>query len=120
MYTITEQGRRRFHTLLHEVVRTYEVAHSGVEVGMIFLPYLGLDEAICLLEERREAVLARRGMVEREADSAAHLHERLARDHMLSMMDAELAWVARTLDRLYQHGREDGTALATSILNYSI
>lgn len=120
IYSITEQGRRRFHALLHEVVRTYEVAHSGVEVGMIFLPHLDLDEAICLLEERREAVLARRRMMERQADSADHLHERLARDHMLSMMDAEVIWVARTLDRLRQHEREDGTAPATALRGYSI
>ena len=114
VYTITDQGRRRFHELLRVVVRTYELSHSGVEVGMIFLPYLDPDDAIRLLEERHQAVLARRAVVEREASAADHLHEQLAQDHLLSMIDAELSWVERTLQRLRQRQRDGVSPLATS------
>lgn len=105
VYTLTDAGRRRFHELLRDVIRTYEVAHSGVEVSMIFLPYLEPQEIISLLEERRQAVLARRAVVERQAAAAGHLHEHLAQDHLLTMVDAELAWIARVLQHLCK--RED-------------
>jgi DNA-binding PadR family transcriptional regulator len=106
VYTLTDEGRLRFHELLRAVVRTYEVAHSGVEVGMIFLPYLEPQEIVSLLEARRQAVLARRDVVERQAAAAGHLHEHLAQDHLLAMMDAELAWIARVLQHLRDHQGE--------------
>jgi DNA-binding PadR family transcriptional regulator len=100
IYSLTERGRQRFHELLREVVRSYDLAHTGVEVGMIFLPYLDPDDAIHLLEERRQVVLARRAQMEHEARMGAHLHEQLALDHLLSLMDAEVAWSERSLQRL--------------------
>jgi len=100
VYALTDQGRQRFHELLREVVRSYEVAHTGIEVGMIFLPYLDPGEVSGLLEERRQEVLARRTAVERQMASSDHLHEQLAQDHLLSLIDAELDWIARTLRRL--------------------
>lgn len=101
VYTITDAGRQRFHALLREVLRTFELAHTGVEVGIVFLPYLSREEAIQLLEERRQAVLERRATIERETRAADHLHVSLARDHLLSLIDAELAWIARTVGRLH-------------------
>lgn len=104
IYAITEQGRDRFHTLLRAVMRTYEVAHNGVEVGMVFVPYLDPRETVQLLGERRQAVLARRSVVEGETRAHAHLHEQLAQDHLMSLMDAELAWIERALQRLCERG----------------
>lgn len=114
VYALTDQGQRRFHELLRAVVRTYEVAHSGVEVGMIFLPYLDPHDAAHLLEDRRQAVMARRAVVERQAADSSHLHEQLAQDHLLTMIDAELAWLARTLERLRQRQRDDVSFPAVS------
>jgi DNA-binding PadR family transcriptional regulator len=115
VYTLTDRGRRRFFELLREVVRTYELAHTGVEVGMVYLPYLAPQEAIPLLEERRQAVLARRTlMIEREARGGDHFHVQLARDHLLSLMDAELAWIERTLQRLREHYDDQRQADATA------
>lgn len=110
VYTLTEQGRQRFHELLRAVVRTYDVAHTGVEVGMIFLPHLDLSDAIHLLGERRQTVEERRDTVEREFAATSHLHEQLAQDHLLTMMDAELAWIARTLRRLLRRQQEQEDA----------
>jgi DNA-binding PadR family transcriptional regulator len=114
VYTLTDAGRERFHTLLRDVIRTYEPPHTGVEVGMMFLPRLDPHEVIHLLEERREAVLARRTVVEPDATSADQLHERLAQDHLLSLMDAELAWIDRTLYRLSRREESEAASRATS------
>ncbi len=106
VYAITESGRQRFHELLRDVLRTYDLPHSGVEVGMVFLPYLDVSEATQLLAERRNAVLERRTAVEGDMRESDHGHVSLAQDHLLCLIDAELAWIDRTLERL-QHRNED-------------
>jgi DNA-binding PadR family transcriptional regulator len=114
VYTLTEQGRQRFRELLLEVVRNDELPHTGVEVGMIFLHHLDLNDAIHVLEERREAVLARRAVAERQASAGGQLHQQLAQDHLLCLVEAELAWVERTLQRLPQRQEDAATAPGAS------
>lgn len=106
VYAITENGRQRFHELLRDVLRTYDLPHTGVEVGMVFLPYLDVTEATQLLSERRSAVLDRRAAIERQAQSSDHGRVSLAQDHLLCLVDAELSWTERTIERL-QRRNED-------------
>ncbi len=113
IYALINLGRQRFHELLRDVVRTYELAHSGVEVGMIFLSSLEPQEAINLLQERRQAVLARRSLIEDQTRTGDHLHMQLAQDHLMSMIDAELAWTDRALRQL-QKGQDAPTGPAAS------
>jgi DNA-binding PadR family transcriptional regulator len=100
LYTLTERGRQRFHELLRDVLRTYELPHTGVEVGMVFLPYLDVTQATQLLSERRQAVLERRDTVEREMGESEHGHLSLAQGHLLCLVDAELSWIDRTIVHL--------------------
>lgn len=100
IYTLTEGGRQRFQKMLREVLRTFELAHTGVEVGVVFLPYLPSEEAIALLEERRSAVIARRSLVTDPMPLSSHLYVRLAHDHLRMLMDAELLWIERALESL--------------------
>jgi DNA-binding PadR family transcriptional regulator len=109
VYALTDQGRRRFDELLRAVVRTYEPAHMGIEVGMFFLPHLAVQDAIHLLEQRRQSVLERRAVIVGEESRVDHLHEHLAQDHLLALMDAEVAWVERTVRRLRER-HSDQTA----------
>jgi len=106
VYTITENGRQRFHELLREVLRAYELPHTGVEVGMVFLPFLDVTEATQLLTERRGAVLDRRAALVGEMEPSDHEHVSLAQDHLLCLADAELSWIERTIERL-QRRKED-------------
>jgi DNA-binding PadR family transcriptional regulator len=105
VYVITDHGRQRFHELLRAVLRTYELPHTGVEVGMVFLPYLDVSEATQLLTERRRAVSERRAAVERETRVSDHGHVSLAQDHLLSLIEAELSWIERTIERLQHQGK---------------
>src|SRR5260221_8688259 len=95
IYALTDQGRQRFHHLLREVVRTYDVAHSGVEVGMFFLPYLEPQDAIHLLQERREAVHTHRALIEREAGGRAQIHQHVDPAHLICLEKSELVWKMR-------------------------
>jgi DNA-binding PadR family transcriptional regulator len=106
VYTITENGRDRFHNLLREVLRTYDLPHTGVEVGMVFLPYLDVSEATQLLSDRRRAVLERRAAVAGESDSSDHEHVSLAQDHLLCLIDAEVSWIDRTIEHLHQRNED--------------
>ena len=73
---------------------------------MVFLPYLDVSEATQLLEERRQAALERRAVVAGEMRApdpnsiSDHGHVNLAQDHLLTLIDAELAWIERTIARL--------------------
>ncbi|HEY7833578.1 MAG TPA: PadR family transcriptional regulator [Ktedonobacterales bacterium] len=110
VYAITDAGRQRFQDLLRVVLRTYDLPHTGIEVGMVFLRYLETPEVTRLLTERRQAVLDRRAAVEREtrdADRGDHEHVNLAQDHLLSLIDAEMAWIDRTIARLQRHGEDE-------------
>jgi len=110
IYTITEQGRARFYQLLRETLLQYEPIHTGIETAVVFLSYLSPREGMALLKERRQVmqekytqVKADVGQPEKQPPLVA-----VASDHILSLMDAELAWINRSLEYLEQAGWGDG------------
>jgi DNA-binding PadR family transcriptional regulator len=114
IYTITEKGRAYFEMLLRGVLRTYEPVHTGIDVAVVLLEHLPLNEAIELLDERHSIVAYRRSQVASGlGDSADHsLLESIAADHLLALIDSELAWIDRSLQRLRE--AEGVTTLAQS------
>ena len=102
IYELTELGRERFNSLLHEVMLSYEPIHMGIDTAVVFLSYLSSMEGLQLLEQRRQIV------AERRAEMAAELNiskvsnplVHIASDHLLSLVDAELAWIDRSLTYL--------------------
>jgi DNA-binding PadR family transcriptional regulator len=102
VYALTPRGRERFSQLLRAELREYSPIHSGIEIAVVFLSQMPAAEAIQLLEQRRELVASRRSQVASElGDFASHgTLQQLAADHLLSQIDAELAWVDRALSRL--------------------
>lgn len=102
IYELTDQGKAYFKTLLREVMLTYEPAHTGIDTAVVFLASLSRAEGLQLLSERRRLVAARRDEVEQELATVAErsplLH--IASDHLLSLIDAELAWIDRSLSYL--------------------
>jgi DNA-binding PadR family transcriptional regulator len=102
VYSLTEPGRRHFQELLRTVLRDYTPIHSGVEIAIVFLGHVCNAEAVALLEQRRATVVDRRSQVASElGDFASHgTLQRIAADHLLSQIDAELAWVERSLAEL--------------------
>lgn len=99
IYELTDQGRSHFKALLREIILTYEPAHTGVDTAVVFLASLPRAEGIQLLMERRQIVAARRDVSAQEltvvAESSPLFH--IASDHLLSLIDAELAWIDRSL-----------------------
>lgn len=101
VYSLTDKGRAYFDQLLREVLRTPEPLYSTVGGAVIFLQQLPSGEAIGLLEERRRATEERRAQIVdgRERHPRQPLVD-LADDHLLSLIDADLAWTDRALGLL--------------------
>jgi hypothetical protein len=80
------------------VLRTPEPSFSSVAAAVIFLDRLPADAAVSLLEERRTATQERRAQVVTHGERpGAGTLTRAAVDHLLSLIDADLAWTDRTL-----------------------
>jgi DNA-binding PadR family transcriptional regulator len=112
VYTRTEAGTRRFGELLHAVLTDYAPTHTGLDVALVFLNQLPRDDAVTILQARRDRVAARRKLVAAEFRevSAAPLPVQLAVDHLLTTIDAELGWTDRALAALREAGWADGAA----------
>jgi DNA-binding PadR family transcriptional regulator len=106
IYEMTDAGRMHFKELLRETILTYEPAHTGVDTAVVFLASLPRDEGMQLLKERRRIVVARRDLVAQDlsgvAESSPLFH--IASDHLLILIDAEVAWIDRSLSYLSDAG----------------
>ncbi len=106
IYALTNQGRARFFDLLRAILRTFDPVHTGVDVAVVFLAQLPPAEAVTLLQERRQVVGARRAQVAAELGdlTVGNGWSAIAVDHLLSLIDAEQAWLDRALARLHALG----------------
>jgi len=102
IYSSTAKGRERFIELLHEILRSFEPSHTGIDVAVVFLSQLPPKDALALLKERRETVGARYTQVAAELGDIANRGPlaKIAADHLLCLIDAELQWIDRSLAHL--------------------
>jgi DNA-binding PadR family transcriptional regulator len=106
IYELTDLGRARFTELLREEVQRFEPAHTGIDTAVVFLSFLPRTEGLHLLAKRRDVVAARRAQVVADLgdqDKNGPLVH-IAGDHLLSLIDAELAWIDRSLHYLHESG----------------
>ena len=105
-YTITAEGRAHFHQLLRETLLQYEPVHTGVETAVVFLSYLSPAEGVALLKERRQSIQEKRVQVVADVGQAGKNPPLvvIAGEHLISLIDAELAWIDRSLDYLEKVG----------------
>jgi DNA-binding PadR family transcriptional regulator len=102
VYRITTTGRKRFTDLLRSELTAYDPIHPGVDVAIVLAGSLPHPETIDLLRRRREVVAARQAEITAElgAVPADAVLPRIASDHLRSLIDAELAWIDRSLTTL--------------------
>lgn len=102
IYYITESGRQRFNKLLRASLGVYSPGLNEVDACLFFLHHLSTGEAIALLTERQELVSRYRALVT-EQIANPHINDdahRLVNDHKLTLLDAELDWLNRTIAHL--------------------
>lgn len=100
VYYITERGRHYFYKLLREALGAHTPQLSEMDACLFFLDYLGQGEAIALLKERYELVARDRSRVVQLMQEFQDDAHRLVNDHKLTLLDAELNWLARTIMHL--------------------
>jgi DNA-binding PadR family transcriptional regulator len=102
LYFITEAGRQHFNALLRSMLGAYTPALSEVDACLFFLHNLGLGEAVTLLQARIEQVSHYRSIVAAQMDGPYALDDahKLVNDHRLTLLDAELDWLSRTVAHL--------------------
>jgi len=98
-YTLTPTGRARFSALLEDEILRFDAVHTGIEVAVIFLSRVRRATAVRYLEGRRDAIQRRREIV---TAALGDLTKRgtlaqLSGDHLISSIDAELAWTIRAI-----------------------
>jgi DNA-binding PadR family transcriptional regulator len=96
-YELTPTGGRAFLQLLRDVMTSFEPADAGLASAVVFLRELDREEALRLLRQRQELVRERRRLVADELSSLEETLPRLAGDHLLATIDAELTWVGTAL-----------------------
>lgn len=109
VYYLTDAGRQRFARLLREALQAYEPGPRMIDAAVFFLDQLPPQEAVRLLQARRERLLAERSLVTAQI-AAKREHDRahlILNDHTCSLLDAEIAWLERTIARL--SGKEAAT-----------
>ena len=102
VYYLTEAGRQRFARLLREALQAYEPGPSLIDAAVFFIDQLPPQEAVRLLEARRERLVHAREQV---AEQIVTMHEQdrahmIVNDHTSSLLDAEINWLERTIARV--------------------
>lgn len=102
IYYITEKGRGYFYRLLRGTLGTHTPQLSEMDACLFFLDHLEPSEAVVLLKERYELIVRDRAEVLRKMQDPQVQDEahRLVNDHKLTLLDAELNWLARTIMHL--------------------
>ncbi|HEY6408802.1 MAG TPA: PadR family transcriptional regulator, partial [Ktedonobacteraceae bacterium] len=111
IYYITEAGRQRFYNLLRESLGAYSPVLNEVDASLFFLHHLSPNEAIILLTERQKLVSRYRAIVT-EQIANPHIHDdahRLVNDQKLTLLDAELDWLNRTIAHIDHLGQKRST-----------
>ncbi len=102
VYYLTEAGRKRFVSLLREALQAYEPGPSVIDAAVFFIDRLAPQEAARLLQARLERLVRARSQV---AEQIATMREQdrahaIVNDHACTLLDAEIAWLERTIARL--------------------
>lgn len=107
VFALAQKGETLFLDLLRGALSSYDSSHTSFEVATAFLGWLPAGEAQELLRRRRTVVRARRAEVVAEvqvmagdADPARVAARKLAADHSVSLMDAEIAWTDRAIRQI--------------------
>lgn len=99
----TQIERAHLAQHLHEALSNSTCDPEVVDIGLSFLPYLTEEEALLVLEERRDLVMRHLECLHMEAADecvAADDVQMLMKDHIRTLLEAEQQWLGRTIERL--------------------
>jgi DNA-binding PadR family transcriptional regulator len=106
VFAIARPGELMFQELLRNALGSYDGTSTGFEVAVAFLASLPARDAQRLLRRRRAILQSRRDSMLAEIERLKEMppgprlaSRRLAFDHAMSLLAAELAWMDRAVDQ---------------------
>ncbi len=98
VYAITEEGEIVFQQMLRDSLAAYSMPEFSSIVAFNFLELLPADEAVTLLQQRREKVAAHFNEV---AEMPAEMREvHLSVEYLFRFYQTELAWIDEVIAQL--------------------
>lgn len=98
VFQITEKGRQALLDLLRENLASYEPPVFAGDSGIAFLSYLSKEEAVDLLEERRERI---RSALEKARGTPVHQGSlQLVVEHQVVHLNSELEWLDQVIEKI--------------------
>ena len=99
IYALTAAGRRRFDTLMHDVMCDVQISDSTLEVACVLLGQLSREAAREHLTARLEAIVAQERRLDRlfgkrEERSGAG---EIALMHAIAMLRGEISWLRESI-----------------------
>ena len=98
VYSVTNEGKKVFNRLLRENLSTHPSPVFPAVVGLDFLYSLSAEEAVALLEQRRQVVDAK--FQQLDAVSAEIRQSHLAIEYLHRYYYAETEWLNEIINRL--------------------
>jgi len=101
VYSLSPKGEDAFQQLLRENLENYEPAIFPGDAGLAFLDAIPVDEALKLLEKRRQLLKAALDDARAAPDHQGSF--RLVVEHRIRHLHAELVWLDEVIARLHLH-----------------
>lgn len=98
VYQITDTGESAFQQMLRDSLEAYSTPEFPGAVGINFLELLPPDEAIALLQERRDKVATHLAGMEKIPIEMREKH--LGMEYLLRFFRSEIDWIDEIIDRL--------------------
>ena len=98
VYSVTEEGEKAFYRLLRSNLSTHSSPEFPSVVGLAFMYMLPTEEAVSLLEKRRQAVAEK--FQQLDAVSAELRQSHLAVEYQHHYYATELHWLENVIARL--------------------
>jgi len=96
IYSLTEEGEKRFQELLEISLRNYEPVYAVNTTGMAFLETVPLNELLPLLEERRDSI--ERLISKFRSDDEHHGGFEVIINHQMRHLETDLEWLSEKID----------------------
>lgn len=102
VYSINESGRQYFYKLLIENLTSSEQVNYQGDIGLMFIDFLPMDQAILALKERLEGNKKLVKMFKQTPAHGIRFGVNLAVKHKIVMLEAEIQFLEKTISNLSQ------------------
>ncbi|MBS4174315.1 PadR family transcriptional regulator [Bacillus sp. FJAT-49736] len=102
VYSINESGKQYFYKLLIDNLSSAEQVNYQSDIGLMFIDFLPMDQAIPALKDRLEGNKKLIKMFKQTPTHGIRFGVNLAVEHKIIMLEAEIQFLEKTINNLSQ------------------